>query len=290
MHHSGRSSPRARPPEPPRRRPLVTAFARIVCDALPFLPPSLPRSVPSRWRRRSPRAATYLDARAEGALREALMRFVGPAASYDVSVTGRERRRDPLRAGPFRRHAGSLRERAPVLDRLELELRGVVIDRQEKRLTALAGATAALRIRAGDLADYLRERGWFDEARVVLAPPDRITISGMPRIGGTVIAGARRRRAAGPARRPGGAADAGGRCAFASADCEAPPLVRALLERAVNPLLDAGAVSGGGAARRGRGRRRLGRHRRLGQRPRRPGRPAIASTATTIICTRSRPL
>jgi hypothetical protein len=181
----------------------------------------------------------YLDARAEGALREALVRVVGPAASYDVSVTGAS-----IDATRFERvrFVGTrvVRERAPVLDRLELELRGVAIDRQEKRLTALAGATAALRIRAGDLADYLRERGWFEDARVALAPPDRITINGVPKIGGAVLQlrdgvelqgrlvaqGAQLRLAVDAVR---------------IGDLQAPPLVRALLERAVNPLIDAGA-------------------------------------------------
>jgi len=181
----------------------------------------------------------YLDSRAEGALREALVRFVGPAASYDVSVTGAS-----LDATRFERvrFVGTriVRERAPVLDRLELELRGVAIDRQEKRLTALASATAALRIRAGDLADYLQQRGWFDEARVVVAPPDRITIAGVPRIGGAVI------QLRDGAELQGRLVAQGAQLRLAIdavriGDLQAPPLVRALLERAVNPLVDAGA-------------------------------------------------
>jgi hypothetical protein len=167
--------------------------------------------------------ADYLDARAEGALREALARVVGPAASYDVSVSGAS-----VDATRFERvrFVGTriVRERTPVLDRLELELRGVVIDRQEKRLTALAGARGVLRIRAADLADHLRDRGWFEDARVVVAAPDRITISGVPKIGGAVI----QLRLAVDAVR--------------ISDLQAPPLVRALLERAVNPLLDAGGL------------------------------------------------
>ena len=181
----------------------------------------------------------YLDARAESALREALVRFVGPAASYDVSVTGASA--DATRFERVRFVGTRIaRERAPVLDRLELELRGVVIDRQEKRLTALAGATAALRIRAGDLADYLSERGWFEQAQVVLAPPDRITISGVPRIGGALI------QVRDGVELQGRLVAQGAQLrlvvdAVHLGDLQAPPLVRALLERAVNPLLDAGA-------------------------------------------------
>jgi hypothetical protein len=183
--------------------------------------------------------ADYLDARAEGALREALVRVVGPAASYEVSVSGAS-----VDATRFERvrFVGTriVRERAPVLDRLELELRGVAIDRQEKRLSALAGATGTLRIRAGDLADYLRARGWFEDARVVLSAPDRIAISGVPRIGGAAI------QVRDGAELQGRLVAQGAQLRLAIdavriGDLQAPPLVRALLERAVNPLLDAGA-------------------------------------------------
>jgi hypothetical protein len=182
--------------------------------------------------------ADYLDARAEGALREALVRVVGPAASYDVSVSGAS-----LDASRFERvrFVGTriVRARAPVLDRLELELRGVAIDRQEKRLTALAGATGSLRIRAADLADYLRERGWFEDARVVLAAPDRVAISGTPKIGGAVL------QLRDGAELQGRLVAQGAQLRLAVeavriGELQAPPLIRSLLERAVNPLLDAG--------------------------------------------------
>jgi hypothetical protein len=182
--------------------------------------------------------ADYLDARAEGALREALARVVGPAASYEVSVSGAS-----VDATRFERvrFVGTriVRERAPVLDRLELELRGVAIDRQEKRLTALAGASGVLRIRADDLAAYLRERGWFEDARVVVAPPDRITISGVPKIGGAVI------QVRDGAELQGRLVAQGAQLRLAVeavriGELQAPPLIRSLLERAVNPLLDAG--------------------------------------------------
>ena len=181
--------------------------------------------------------ASYFDSRAEAALREALARVVGPAASYEVEVSGAS-----LDGARFERvrFVGTriARARTPVLDRLELELRGVAVDRKEKRLTALAAANGTLLIRAGDLADHLRERGWVDDARVVLEPPDRIAISGTPRISGLplpvrdgvelrgrLVAQGAQLRLVVDGVRVGGA--------------QAPPLVRALLERAVNPLFDA---------------------------------------------------
>jgi hypothetical protein len=183
--------------------------------------------------------ADIIDGRAEGVLREALVRVVGPAASYEVKVSGAS-----IDGSRFDRvhFVGTriVRSRAPVLDRLELELRGVAIDRQEKRLTALAGANGSLRIRAADLADYLRERGWFDDARVALEAPDRITIAGTPRLGGATIE-----------MRDG--AELQGRLVARGAqlrlvvdgvrigNAQAPQFVRALLERAVNPLFDTAA-------------------------------------------------
>ena len=180
--------------------------------------------------------ASYVDARAEAALREALARVVGPAASYQVEVSGAS-----LDATRFERvrFVGTriARARTPVLDRLELELRGVAIDRGEKRLTALAAASGMLQVRAADLAEHLRERGWVDDARVVLEAPDRIAISGTPRISGlpvTIREGVELR----------------GRLVAQGAQLrlviesvrvgtmQAPPFVRALLERTVNPLFD----------------------------------------------------
>lgn len=181
--------------------------------------------------------ATYLDSRAEAALREALARVVGPAASYDVSVSGAS-----VDATRFDRvhFVGTriARAHAPVLDRLELELRGVAIDRKERRLIALAAANGALQIRSADLADYLSARGWVEDARVVLAAPDRVTIIGIPKVGGIPV----------PVR---DGAELQGRLVAQGAQLrlvveavriggvQAPPFARALLERAFNPLFDA---------------------------------------------------
>jgi len=117
---------------------------------------------------------------------DALARVVGPAASYDVSVSGAS-----VDATRFDRvhFVGTriARAHAPVLDRLELELRGVAIDRKERRLTALAAANGALQIRSADLADYLSARGWMEDAQVVLGAPDRVTITGIPKVGGIPV-------------------------------------------------------------------------------------------------------
>ena len=183
--------------------------------------------------------STYLDARAEAALRDALVRVVGPAESYDVEVVGASADGSRFERVRFvgRRIA---RAKAPVVDRLELDLQGVVVDRREKVLTAVAATRAELRLRGADLADYLRQTGWVAEPSVVFSAPDRIAIAGTPRLGGIAVA-------------IGEGAEFQGRL-FASGSqlrlavdrvrigpSTAVPLLRAVIERAINPLLDVSA-------------------------------------------------
>lgn len=180
--------------------------------------------------------STYLDARAEAALRDALVRVVGPAESYDVRVSGASVHGNRFERVRFvgRRIA---RTDAPVLDRLELELQGVVVDRREKALTAVAATRAELRLQGDDLAEYLRRSGWIADPSVVFAAPDRVVVAGTPRLAGIAIA-------------IGDGAEFQGRL-FASGtqlrvgvdrvrigSSRAAPLLRAVIERAINPLLD----------------------------------------------------
>ncbi|MGZ8260209.1 MAG: LmeA family phospholipid-binding protein [Caldimonas sp.] len=178
--------------------------------------------------------ASVVDERAAAALRDALARAIGPAASYEVQVRGAS-----LDASRFDRVAvvgrRVARERAPVVDRLSFELRGVVVDRENKRLVALADSRGELRVRADDLTEFVRTSGRIEDVRVALAAPDRIRVWGRPRIAGIAV---------------GGGVEIEGRLAAAGTqlrltldrvrigNASAPPLVRALLEAAVNPLFD----------------------------------------------------
>jgi len=176
----------------------------------------------------------YLDARAEAALRDALLRVVGPAESYDVRVSGASLDGSRFERVRFvgRRIA---RPDAPVLDRLELDLQGVVVDRAAKSLTAVAATRVALQLKGTDLAVFLRR--WLGEPQITLAPPDRIAVVGTPRIGGIALGGA-------------GGAELQGRLIgngtqlFLMMDRirlgrgEAPALARVVVERAINPIFD----------------------------------------------------
>ncbi len=176
----------------------------------------------------------YLDARAEAALREALVRVVGPAESYDVRVSGASVDGNRFERVRFvgRRIA---RADSPVLDRLELDLQGVVVDRAAKSLTAVAAARVELQLKGTDLAAFLGR--WLCEPVVTLTPPDRIAIVGTPRIGAIALGGA------GGAELQGRLVGAGTQL-FLAIDRirlgrgEAPPLARVVVERAINPIFD----------------------------------------------------
>ena len=178
--------------------------------------------------------STYVDARAEAALRDALLRVVGPAESYDVRVSGASLGGSRFERVRFVGHRIA-RADAPVLDRLELDLQGVVVDRAAKSLTAVAATRVTLQLKGADLAVFLRR--WLAEAEVTLAPPDRIAVVGTPRIGGIALGGA-------------GGAELQGRLVADRAQLfltidrirlgrgEAPPLARVVVERAINPIFD----------------------------------------------------
>ena len=212
--------------------------------------------------------STYLDARAEAALRDALVRVVGPAESYDVRVSGASvdgSRFDRVRF-IGRRIA---RADSPVLDRLELDLQGVVVDRAAKSLTAVAASRVELQLKGADLAVFLGRwlgepvvtltavaatrvelqlKGadlavflgrWLGDPAVTLTVPDRIAIVGTPRIGAIALGGA-------AAAELQGRLVGNGAQLFLTIDRirlgrgEAPPLARVIVERAINPIFDVG--------------------------------------------------
>jgi len=178
--------------------------------------------------------STYLDARAEAALRDALVRVVGPAESYDVRVSGASVDGNRFERVRFvgRRIA---RANAPVLDRLEAELQGVVVDRAAKSLVAIAATHVALQLKGADLAAFLGR--WLGEPAVTLTAPDRVVIVGSPRIGAVTLGSAASVELQG--RLVGDGAQL-----FLTIDRirlgagEAPPLARVVVERAINPIFD----------------------------------------------------
>ncbi|PAP75315.1 LmeA family phospholipid-binding protein [Rubrivirga marina] len=116
-----------------------------------------------------------VSGRVEAEIEAALPAALGPAARYDAEVEGlalRDASAETVRVVGER----VAREDAPVIDRLDVELRGVTFDRSERRLTRVDGARATARLLPADLAAYLGTQRGIADADVVLAAPDRASI------------------------------------------------------------------------------------------------------------------
>lgn len=122
----------------------------------------------------------------EQGIERELPKYVGPAESYDVDITG-------LKVG-----AGSADsvvavgervqpEGSPVIDRLALDLQGVVYDRKREKLSRVDGARLTAVIKSYDLADFLESDRNVRSAEVILRSPDRATLRIQPDLGNFVL-------------------------------------------------------------------------------------------------------
>lgn len=120
-------------------------------------------------------AGCSVDGRVESEIEAALPAALGPADSYDATVQGVR-----LSAGTAERiqivGRRVAREDAPIVDRLDIDLRGVRYDRSSKRLTGAESAQATLRLLPADLGAYLDRQRGVGAAALALQAPDRATI------------------------------------------------------------------------------------------------------------------
>lgn len=118
----------------------------------------------------------------EQGIERELPQYVGPAESYDVDIKGLSvsagTAESVIAVGERVRPEG-----APVIDRLQLDLRGVVYDRSAEKLTQVEGALLTAVIKTPDLADFLESYRNVDEAEVVLRSPNEATLRIRPQIG-----------------------------------------------------------------------------------------------------------
>lgn len=116
-----------------------------------------------------------VSGRVESEIEAALPAALGPAQNYDATVEG-------VRLGDGTAERISIvgervaREDAPVVDRLDVDLRGVRYDRTTKRLLGADSARATVRVLASDLDDYLDRQRGVGDARVTLRAPDRARV------------------------------------------------------------------------------------------------------------------
>ena len=180
--------------------------------------------------------ASNIDRRAETALLQALPKLVGPADNYTATVQGASRdgtRFEQVQATGVRVR----RPNMPVFERIELRLSGVVVDVAAKRVTAVDDARLSLRLKVDDVAAYLGASEWIDRPAVRVSAPDKVFISGRLKIAGIALGST-------------SAADLEGRLQTRDTQLRltvdalgwrgqaAPALVRALVEQAINPILD----------------------------------------------------
>lgn len=122
----------------------------------------------------------------ERGLERELPRVIGPAEHYDVEIEGLR-----ARSGEAARVV-ALGERvrpadAPVVDRLEVELRNVRYDRRGKRLERFESAVATARITAADLGAFLETQPNIESAAVTLTEPDQASVRVRPKLGGLAL-------------------------------------------------------------------------------------------------------
>ena len=179
---------------------------------------------------------TYVGQRVESVILEALPRVVGPANHYDATVRGASAdlsHFEQVRAVGV----GVRRPRTPVLERIELVLSDVAVDRQARQITSIGDANVTVTLNASDLAAYLGEQRWIAEPVVRVEAPATVIVSGRLKLPGAemlpVLSGEFR-----------GALVARGSQLLLNVqslrlgDREAPAFARSLIEQAINPLFD----------------------------------------------------
>ena len=142
--------------------------------------------------------ATLLDTRVEQLIAAELPRVVGAAARYDVNVDGARETGELIDIRRVR-IAGERVERSgsPVLERIDVTMTDLVVDRKEKRLQSLGTADAIALLLPADIAAFLDARPGLDNVQVALFPPSEISIEtrfaiagfALPRSAGSRIRG-----------------------------------------------------------------------------------------------------
>jgi hypothetical protein len=122
----------------------------------------------------------------ERGIEEKLPAIIGPADRYTVDVTGL--RTSTGEAERVAVHGERVRlEDAPVLDRLDLDLRGVRFDRATNRLDRVERAQATARVLPADLTVFLDAHRNVRGATLTLLPPGGATLRFRPEAGGFAV-------------------------------------------------------------------------------------------------------
>ncbi len=122
---------------------------------------------------------------AQGIQRE-MPRIIGPAERYEVDVSGVN-----LVSGQARRiTAQGTRvqpEKAPLLERVDVELRDVTYNLREKKIERVGDALITAQVSRTDLTEFLENHRNLQEVAVTLESPDQVTIRARPELSGMEI-------------------------------------------------------------------------------------------------------
>ena len=127
-----------------------------------------------------------MDTRVEQTLRSELPRLIGPADRYTVRVEGAHSGSDEV-SRVYMVAERVRRPKAPVLDLLEIELRDVVVDREQKKLRSVSSADTLVRVLTTDVAAFLEKRRELDLLSLTFAEPDVISLTVRPVLFGFVL-------------------------------------------------------------------------------------------------------
>ncbi len=121
--------------------------------------------------------ATVVDTRVEQIIAAELPSIVGQAASYEVQVEGARVTGEIADLNRVRAVGERVaRPKSPILDRVDVRMSDVIVDRTEKRLVDLGAVDAEVRVLAPDIAAFLDARPGLDKVVVTLQPPYEITV------------------------------------------------------------------------------------------------------------------
>lgn len=122
----------------------------------------------------------------EQGIERELPKYVGPAENYDVKIHGLKlvssSADSVVAVGERVRPEGS-----PIIDRLQLDLQGVVYDRAQEKLSRVDGARLTAVIKSYDLADFLESDRNIRSAEVILQSPNQATLRIQPNLGSFIL-------------------------------------------------------------------------------------------------------
>jgi hypothetical protein len=125
--------------------------------------------------------AAPVERRVERALERQLPQVLGPAQEYRVDVQGLRLSGSMRRiTAAGRRVVPAVPRSAPVMDRLEVDLRDVVYSRERRRLERVGAARVRARLTAADIHAFLQAQRGLEVASLELREPDHFLLHARP--------------------------------------------------------------------------------------------------------------